>query len=177
LYKERISTVKNILVCYATRYGSTVDIARIIGKELEASGYAVRVCPIADVKDPGEYDAVVIGSPLYMGKWLAESRDFVSRFRFPLKERPVAVFSVGYSLKDRTKEHLKSGEDALVAIRLFITPVSAGFFPGKVDPDRMSPADKAMIQLSGVTPGDFRDEDLVRSWARDLVVKSLLKEK
>jgi menaquinone-dependent protoporphyrinogen oxidase len=177
LYKERTPAVNNILVCYATRYGSTIDIARIIGKELEASGCHMRVSPIVDVKDPGEYDAVIIGSPLYMGKWLAEARDFVSRFRFPLKERPVAVFSVGYSLKDRTMEHLKSGEDALVDIRIFITPVSAGFFPGKVDPDRMSPADKAIVTLGGVTPGDFRDEGLVRSWAKDLAVKSLLKEK
>lgn len=160
--------MKNILVCYATRYGSTGDIARIIGKELEAAGFHVAVDSIADVKDPGNYDAIVIGSPLYMGKWLAEARDFVSRFRHSLQERPVAVFSVGYSLKDRTMEHLKSGEDALVPIRLFITPLSTGFFPGKVDPDRMSPADKAVVRLSGVTPGDFRDEDIVRSWAREL---------
>ena len=167
--------MNNILVCYATRYGSTADIARIIGKELEAAGHHVVVSPVADVEDPAKYDAIVIGSPLYMGKWLAEARDFVSRFRFPLKERPVAVFSVGYSLKDRTREHLKSGENALVDIRIFITPVSAGFFPGKVDPDRMSPPDKAIVTLGGVTPGDFRDEDRVRSWAKDLVVKSFLK--
>jgi menaquinone-dependent protoporphyrinogen oxidase len=160
--------MKNILVCYATRYGSTGDIARFIGKELEVEGYHVAVDSIADVKDPGKYDAVVIGSPLYMGKWLVEARDFVSRFRHPLKERPVAVFSVGYSLKDRTMEHLKSGEDALVPIRLFITPLSTAFFPGKVDPDRMSAADRSMMKLSGATPGDFRDEDLVRSWAREL---------
>jgi menaquinone-dependent protoporphyrinogen oxidase len=169
--------VNNILVCYATRYGSTVDIARIIGKELEAAGHNVVVSPILDVEDPAKYDAIIIGSPLYMGKWLAEARDFVSRFRFPLNERPVAVFSVGYSLKDRTMEHLKSGENALDDIRVFLIPVSAGFFPGKVDPDRMSPADKAIVRLGRVTPGDFRDEALVRSWARDLAVKSLLKGK
>jgi len=169
--------VSNILVCYATRYGSTIDIAAIIGNELEAAGHHVVVSPVADVEDPAKYDAIVIGSPLYMGKWLAEARDFVSRFRFPLKERPVAVFSVGYSLKDRKREHLKSGENALVDIRVFITPVSAGFFPGKVDPDRMSPPDKAIVTLGGVTPGDFRNEDLVRSWAKDLAVKSILKGK
>lgn len=160
--------MKNILVCYATRYGSTADIARIVGKELEATGHHVVVSPIGAVQDPAEYDAIVIGSPLYMGKWLAEARDFVSRFRFPLKDLPVAVFSVGYSLKDRTMEHLKSGEDALEAVRVFITPMSAGFFPGKVDPDQISSADRAVIQLGRVTPGDFRDEQIVRSWARDL---------
>ncbi|MCE5298205.1 MAG: flavodoxin [Methanoregulaceae archaeon] len=169
--------MKKILVCYATRYGSTGDIARIIGKELEAAGYQVSVSPIADVQDPGNYNAIVIGSPLYMGKWLAEARDFVSRFRHPLKERPVAVFSVGYSLKDRTTEHLKSGEDALVPVRIFINPVSTGLFPGKVDPDRMSAADRSMMKLSGATPGDFRDEDLVRSWARELGDLFHLKDK
>jgi hypothetical protein len=80
----------------------------------------------------------------------------------------VAVFSVGYSLRDRTVEHLKSGEEALAAIRLFISPVSCGFFPGKVDPDQMSPADRAMVALGGAVPGDFRDPDLVRVWAREL---------
>jgi len=103
-----------------------------------------------------------------MGKWLAEARDFVSRFRHSLGERPVAVFSVGYSMKDRTKEHLQSGEDALEAIRIFINPISTGFFPGRVDPDLMSPADKAVVRLGGVTPGDFREEDLVRTWAKTL---------
>ena len=168
--------MKNILVCYATRYGSTSDIARIIGEELEGAGFHVTVLPVSAINDPGKYDAVVIGSPLYMCKWLPEARDFVSRFRHPLQERPVAVFSVGYSLKERTVEHLKSGEAALDAIRVFITPVSAGFFPGNIDPDRMSPADKAMIRLGGATPGDFRDENLVRSWARELAGSPLLQE-
>jgi len=163
-----IDAVNTILVCYATRYGSTTDIAGLIGEELQMAGFTVTVRPIAAVDDPGEFDAIVIGSPLYMGKWLVEARDFVSRFRYPLQECPVAVFSVGYSLRDRTIEHLKSGEDALAAIRLFITPVSAGFFPGKVDPDRMSAADRAIVALGGAEPGDFRDPDLVRAWAREL---------
>jgi len=32
----------------------------------------------------------------------------------------------------------------------------------------MSPADRAVIRLGGVTPGDFREEDLVRTWAKTL---------
>jgi len=163
-----VFAVNSILVCYATRYGSTTDIARLIGEELQRAGYAVTVLPIAEVGNPGEYDAVVIGSPLYMGKWLAEARDFVSRFRYPLQERPVAVFSVGYSLRDQNVAHLKSGDDALGAIRLFVSPVSTGFFPGKTDPDRMSAADRAIVTLGGAMPGDFRDPDLVRNWAREL---------
>ena len=158
-----------ILVCYATRYGSTGEIAGIIGEELRDAGYEVTISPLSEVRNPGTYDAVIIGSPLYMGKWLAEARDFVSRFRHPLSERPVAVFSVGYSLKERTIENLQNVDAALAtAVKLFLSPVHAGYFAGYVNPDRMTPADRALVTLGGALPGDYRDPADVRRWAREL---------
>jgi menaquinone-dependent protoporphyrinogen oxidase len=158
-----------ILVCYATRYGSTKEIAGIIGDELRKAGHGVTVSPFSEVQDPGMYDAVVIGSPLYMGKWLAEGRDFVSRFRHPLRERPVAVFSVGYSLRERTREHLRNVDDALdTAVKIFLSPVHTGYFAGTVNPDTMTPADRAIVTMSGALPGDYRDVSEVRRWAREL---------
>jgi menaquinone-dependent protoporphyrinogen oxidase len=158
-----------ILVCYATRYGSTGDIAGIIGEELRKEGHGVTVSPLSEVKDPGTYDAVVIGSPLYMGKWLTEARDFVSRFRHPLRERPVAVFSVGYSLKERTIENLQNVDAALdTAVKIFLSPVYSGYFAGSVNPDIMTPADRAIVTMSGALPGDYRDSAEVKRWAREL---------
>ena len=164
-----VNNVHTILVCFATRYGSTKEIAGIIGEELRNAGYQVTVFPISEVTDPGIYDAIIIGSPLYMGKWLAEARDFVSRFKHQLQERPVAVFSVGYSLKERTKENLQNVDTALdSSIKILISPVFVGYFAGMVNPDIMSFADKAIISLSGALPGDYRDPSEVRRWAREL---------
>jgi len=158
-----------ILVCYATRYGSTREIAQIIGEELMNAGYEVTVSALSEVTDPGIYDAVIIGSPLYMGKWLAEARDFVSRFRHPLEERPVAVFSVGYSLRERTMENLQNIDASLEAsVKIFISPIHTGYFAGSVNPDIMTPADKTIVTLSGALPGDYRDPSEVRRWAREL---------
>ncbi len=158
-----------ILVCYATRYGSTGEIAGIIGEELRKTGHGVTVFPLSEVKDPGMYDAVVIGSPLYMGKWLTEARDFVSRFQHPLRERPVAVFSVGYSLKERTMENLQNVDAALdTGVKIFLSPVHSGYFAGSVNPDIMTPADRAIVTMSGALPGDYRDSEEVKRWAREL---------
>jgi len=161
--------MEHILICYATRYGSTVGIAAIIADELRDAGYQVTLSPVSDVGDPGGYDAVVIGSPLYMGKWLVEAREFVSRFRNALKSRPVAVFSAGFTLRERTKDHLSAVDEALrSSVNLFISPVSTGYFAGSLDPDRMSAADREIVMLTGAMPGDFRKPDEIKTWARTL---------
>nr|HQD26703.1 flavodoxin domain-containing protein [Methanoculleus thermophilus] len=63
---------ERILVAYATRYGSTADVAEAIGDELRKSGADVDVKPVGEVRDLSLYRAAVIGSPIYMGKWLPE---------------------------------------------------------------------------------------------------------
>lgn len=162
---------QKVLVWYATRYGSTREIADAVAGELSLAGFVVDLVPAERDVDPLDYDAVVLGSPLYMGKWLIDARDLVSRHRASLSERPVAVFTVGYSLRDQVQEHLRSGENALDAVRQFLIPVDAAFFPGKVDPDKMSASDRSITLLGGVAPGDFRDFARVREWARSLAGK------
>jgi len=157
-----------ILVCYATRYGSTAEIAQVIGEELAQSGFLVDVVNILNIEDIGQYYAVVIGSPLYMGKWLVEARDFVQQFKHPLSQRTVSVFTVGYSLKDLIRENIQSAEEALDTIRLSISPSNAAFFAGMVDPDTMSAQDRAITRMGGVQAGDFRDWGMIREWARTL---------
>lgn len=158
----------SVLVCYASRYGSTREIAEWVADELKSAGIAVDCMPAGKGLHPIAYDAAVLGSPLYMGKWLAEAREFVSRERIPLGRIPIAVFSVGYSLREQTEAALQGGKDALLDILPFITPRNTAFFPGRVDPEQMRPQDRAILTLAGVSGGDFRDEEAVRAWARAL---------
>ncbi|PKL55421.1 MAG: flavodoxin, partial [Methanomicrobiales archaeon HGW-Methanomicrobiales-6] len=68
-----------ILVAYATRYGSTAEVAEAIGEELRKAGITVDVQPVGEVQDLSPYRAAVIGSPIYMGKWLPESQVFIEK--------------------------------------------------------------------------------------------------
>lgn len=157
-----------ILLCYATRYGSTEEIASEIGAVLQKSGLETDVIPVAQVTDISPYRVVIIGSPIYMGKWLHEPTQFVRDHRFALSHRQVAAFAVGYSLRDRVEEHLRNADRAIDAIRVYVEPVDVAFFAGRIALEDISAADLAILTLGGVKPGDFRDWDAVRSWALKL---------
>ena len=84
-----------ILVAYASRKGSTGEIALAIGKELEAGGHQVMVSHLEDVSSLEGHDAVVMGAPVYTGHIDEELRKFVQRNNNGLKTIPVAAFAVG----------------------------------------------------------------------------------
>ncbi len=63
-----------ILVAYATRYGSTKEIASAIADTLRSGGESVDLLPVEEVTDLGRYRAAVVGSPIYMGKWLSDAQ-------------------------------------------------------------------------------------------------------
>ena len=56
-----------LLVTYASKYGSTAEIAEVIGKELRKREYEVEVRPVDQVGNLAGYDGFVIGSAVYAG--------------------------------------------------------------------------------------------------------------
>src|SRR5688572_14150464 len=83
------------LVAYASKHGSTTEIAEVIGKELRKRGYQVEVKPADEVGDPAWYDGFVIGSALYAGGWLKPAAQFLRANQALLATRPVWLFSSG----------------------------------------------------------------------------------
>jgi menaquinone-dependent protoporphyrinogen oxidase len=161
----------NILVTFATKYGSTGEVAEAIAEELRAGGYDADCIPAGDLKTIRDYHIVILGSPLYMGKLLAEAVDCTKHFRDDLKARRFAVFVVGYSLQSGAEKYIRNAQTAVDAIRGYAIPEEIGLFEGKVEIDRLSFADKAIIKLGGIEPGDFRDFDGIREWVRELMVR------
>ena len=84
-----------VLVTAASMHGATAEIAQAIGRELSAQGLTVTVLPPEDITSVEEYDAVVIGSAVYVGHWLDAAKDLVNRCRDALVTRPVWLFSSG----------------------------------------------------------------------------------
>lgn len=84
-----------VLVAYATKHGSTREIAEAIATTLTDSGMSTEALVVDAVADVGPYDAVVLGSAVYMGRWLKEATEFARRHRAPLAARPLWLFSSG----------------------------------------------------------------------------------
>jgi menaquinone-dependent protoporphyrinogen oxidase len=164
---------ERILVAYATRYGSTAEVAEAIADELQKSGEDVDLRQISEVQDLAPYRAAIIGSPIYMGKWLPEPQVFVERYQRHLRGIPVACFAVGLTVagKSPTPGDRRKAEASMDQIRMLVNPVDIGSFPGRLEIGSLSEADRAIIKLIGVKPGDFRDLEAVRAWTRALRTK------
>ena len=84
-----------VLVAYATKLGSTGEIAETIAHVLRDSGHGAMALPARDVTGLDDWDAVILGSAVYAAHWQRDARRFTERFGEDLKARPLWLFSGG----------------------------------------------------------------------------------
>jgi len=153
----------DVLVAYATKHGSTREVAEAVTEELQGLGLEVELRGLGDVRDLGEYRSVVIGAPLYTGRWHGDARRFLKRHRRALAERRVAVFALG-PLK-LTEEDLAGSRkqlDRALALVPELRPATVEIFGGVIDPAKLR------FPFNKMPAGDARDWDAIRAWARSL---------
>ena len=166
-----------VLVAYASKYGSTQEVAGAIAATLRESGLVVDLEPMREVKALEEYTAVVLGAPLYMLRWHKEARGFLSRHREALKERPVAIFALG-PFHDEEEEWKEAREqlDEELAKFPWLTPIAIEIFGGKFDPAKLRFPDNLLALLPAsplrkMPASDVRDWTAIRAWASNLATK------
>jgi menaquinone-dependent protoporphyrinogen oxidase len=164
--------VKKILVAYATRAGSTFEVAEQVAEVLRATGASVDVKPVPAVHELKGYDAVVIGSAIRMSKWLPEAVAFVQAQREPLSHIPTAYFLVSGLLRDDTPEMRSKVLAFLDPVRQILEPTSIGLFAGKMDYSKMDGLDRSIAEGVSSSEGDWRNWEAIRSWAQG--VQSIL---
>jgi menaquinone-dependent protoporphyrinogen oxidase len=84
-----------VLVAYATKLGSTGEIAEAMAQVLRDSGHRALAVPARDVRSLDDWDAVVLGSAVYAAYWQKDARQFIDRFREQLVARPLWLYSGG----------------------------------------------------------------------------------
>ncbi len=84
-----------VLVAYATKFGSTGEIAETIAHVLRDGGHKATATPAREVTSLDGWDAVILGSAVYAAHWQRDARLFTERFRDDLQGRPVWLFSGG----------------------------------------------------------------------------------
>ncbi|WP_042365684.1 flavodoxin domain-containing protein [Streptacidiphilus neutrinimicus] len=155
---------RRILVAYASRNGATEEIAAWLGERLRArAGRAeVTVAEASDRLDPVGYDAVVLGSALYEGRWLRSAARFARRYRHELAERWVWTFSSGplddsASTGEVPMTHSADRISRRLLARDHVT------FGGRLSADARGWLGHAMVQ-SGLG-GDYRDRAQIDAFA------------
>lgn len=162
----------SILVAYATRYGSTQEVAEVVATTLREKGLEVAIQPMRDILSLEGYHAVVLGAALYMNHWHKDALHFLSRYHEALTERPVAIFALGPIHTDE-KEWQGAREQLDKELEKFpwLTPIALEIFGGKFDPAKLRFPYNLLPGLKNMPVSDVRDWTAIRAWASDLATK------
>ena len=156
-----------VLVVYGTKYGATAGIAEKIGQVLQEAGLAVDVKPAGDAGDVSSYQAVVLGSAVYIGRWRKEAVNFLKTNEQALAQQPVWIFNSGPLGEGDAAE--QSGDLGFpkglrpIAGRIKVRDIAVFF--GAVELAKLNPLERWMFKNVKSPIGDFRDWDAITAWA------------
>jgi menaquinone-dependent protoporphyrinogen oxidase len=149
-----------ILVAYASRHGSTRQVADTVALHMRERGWRVKVRAAASIKDLAGYDGLVLGAALYMGRLHPDARALLKRYHERLATMPLAVFAMGPG---------SSGDDDLARSRkqLYaglshfhdLAPRETAVFGGVIDPAALH------FPFNHMPAADARDWDDVAAFA------------
>ena len=137
-------------------------MADAIGERLGSYGHDVAVRAPESVDSLEGFDAVVLASGVYAGRWLRPARSFIKRLAAQLRERPVWLMSSG-----PVGDTADTSPEPLDVAKMLERTQARGHvvLPGRMDRANLHLPDRAIIAALRVPDGDFRDWDAVRAFA------------
>ena len=151
-----------VLVVYGSRYHATEEIAQTIGIALIDRGLEADIRQVQDAGDINGYDAFVIGSAVYMGRWIRSVSAFVERHRRFLLQHPVWLFSSGPIGSPALPSEEPPETAALAAI---VNARGTMSFAGRLEKERLSWSERLLVKALHAEEGDFRSWHAVHAWA------------
>jgi menaquinone-dependent protoporphyrinogen oxidase len=158
-----------VLVTYATRSGSTEEVAQAVAQTLRENSVPVDIQPVRSVRSLERYAAVVLGVPLYMGRFHKDAGRFLATNRKALIKVPVALFVLGPAQKnekDWTGAQMQLQKE--LAKFSWLSPVSQKIFGGKFDPSKLGFPFSLIPALRKMPASDVRDWTAIRAWTIEL---------
>ncbi len=167
--------VKNVLVVYASRLGSTAETAAFIADQLANTGASVDVKSIDEVRTLNDFDLVIIGSAIRYDRWLPEAVEFVQSHQAALSKRKIAYFFTCLTLAEKTEATEKKAAFYAEKLQQWapeLRPISIGRFGGVLNSKKAPWMTRALLRLlsfaTGLKEGDYRDWDQISEWTAAL---------
>lgn len=159
--------MRRVLVTYGSVMGSTAEIATWVAEELRAARLEVQLVNASADPTPEGFDAVVVGSAIYHGRWRRECVRFLRHHRRTLRRQQVWLFQSGPCGGDgRNTRPMPT--ITWLARRLHARgPV---VFGGNLDPARATGRLSRWVTTTSVA-ADYRDPEEIRSWARAVAAR------
>lgn len=170
-----------ILVAYASKFGTTTQVAECIAQTLQQYNHQVDVIQVAQVDNIADYDAVIIGAAIHYDHWMTDAQAFVKTHQATLSTKPVACFFTCLALSKQTEKDQQQADTyrkKIANLNPHINPISIGCFAGAVKyqsmPFLFRLVARVILSVMKVKEGDYRDWAVIRTWALD--VETLIAE-
>lgn len=154
-----------MLVAYASKRGSTAEIAEAISGVLRREGIEVDCEAAGEVESVDPYDAVILGSAVYIKRWRGDAKHFLRKHRRALARRPFWVFSSGPAGDPDQDRPEWSEPESIVEKVEKLGGRGHVVFGGRLPAEPRGPIEKAMVQNTPAEYRDRRDWDEIRAWA------------
>jgi menaquinone-dependent protoporphyrinogen oxidase len=153
----------DVLIVYASKRGSTEQVARRVGEVLRSRGLTTSIQPASEVKELSGIRAVVVGGSIYTGRWNRQARTFLRRHRRELEHLPLAVFALGPG-EDTPERFIESEHQLAHALEQHpgVEPQTTAVFGGVIDPEKLH------FPFNRMEKRDLRDWDQIHAWALTL---------
>ena len=168
---------EKVLIAYASRYGSTQEVAEAIAATLRESSLFVDLQPMKKVKSLAGYGAIVLGTPVYMGSLHKDMQNFLTLYQEALKRQSPAIYVLGpLSMDEKEWQECRAMLDKELAKFPWLSPLAVEMFGGKYNPTRLNLPHKLLTSLPasplhGMHAKDLRDWAAIQNWAKSLVMK------
>ena len=160
--------MKHILVAYASKQGSTKEVAESIATILGEESFDVDVKSTDAVANVTDYDCVIVGAPINGMRWIQEAVDFVGIHQMDLKDKKIAYFSLSYTGVLGRKMWRNQIVKAFDGVSKQVMPFKTGTFAGRVDGELPSIV-RFVFGVPKDTPKDQRDWNFIANWTKELV--------
>ncbi len=157
-----------VLVAYSSKRGSTAEIAETVAATLRREGLGVCLEPVEAVGSLDRFDAVVLGSAVYMKRWRGDAKHFLKKHRKALRQMPFWVFSSG-PVGDPANDNPEWMEPPKLAEKVEEMGGRAHVvFGGCVPAEPKGFMERAMAEGVPKQYRDRRDWDEIRGWAKQI---------
>jgi len=173
---------KNVMIAYGSRYGCTEEVSKEIGKTLESAGITIKIINLGGLKESDipsieNFDGVLVGSGIKVGKWTNEADLFIDKNKDRFKDKVFGMFAcAGFVANDPEKSKEMYVEEKIQKLGLNpdIYDIFGGVFDlswkskaGFMDRKIMSIAAKGLEREKGIKiekkgKNDFRDWNQIK---------------
>lgn len=128
-------------IIYASKTGTTRDCANLLKDKLSSD---VQLIDLKTVENPNvaDYDKIIVGSAIYMGRPLKEVVNFCMKNKEILLHKHISFFFCGLE----TDERIKADASNYIAVELMERASIIDYFGGELHHDKVNFIDKFIMK-------------------------------